>query len=364
MGSVNKFDLKHVPPLADVACCHQVLEARVRLETPTRHPLRPNEVLDGRFLIHEAMSYSGMATIYRAEDMLGARHDVAVKVPLLSVESDPVLFRLLRREEEIGLKLSHPYLQKYYPVGEKIRPYIVTEFLRGRTLDYLRFETRPLEERDALTIVSLICEALEYMHGRGFIHQDLKPANIMICCDQTLRLMDFGVASPPIRKRSVFAKLTPTFGTPEYMAPEQVENGSIDERSDVYGLGAILYELLTGVVPFKSEHAWQSAIHRITGDPTAPRKVNPSLSPQAEEIVLHAMQRSPSDRYQSMREFRADLIAPARVAVTGYCERLRLPRRKISLQGTPMIAGLLLALGVILFLISISMIVRFYLPRG
>jgi len=170
--------------------------------------------------------------------------------------------------------------------------------------------------------------------------------------------MDFGLASAPLRRRSLFARLTPIFGTPEYMAPEQVENGSVDERTDIYALGAILYELLTGAVPFKNEDPWQSAFQRTTGDPIAPRTLNPALSPQAEEIVLHALQRKPGDRYPSMAAFRADLNAPTHVPVTGYCERLRPPRWKLGFQTTPVLAGLLLGLGAILFLGTMFLILR------
>jgi serine/threonine protein kinase len=142
------------------------------------------------------------------------------------------------------------------------------------------------------------------------------------------------------------------------MAPEQVEHGPIDERTDVYAMGAILYELLTGQVPFKNEDSWQSAFQRTTGDPIAPRVLNPALSPQAEEIVLHALQRKPDDRYPSMAAFKADLDAPARVPVTGYCNRLQKPRWKLGFQSTPALAGLLLGVGAILSLVVLFLVIR------
>jgi serine/threonine-protein kinase len=347
------------PPLAGVLACQDIPEVHGHIEPSADPQLRLGQVLDSRFLVREIVSRGGMATIYQAEDLLNQRRDVALKVPLMRVESDPVSFTRFRHEEEIGLKLSHPFVLRFYPVaGEKCRPYFVTEFLRGCTLDYLRYETRPLAEADALKIAGLVCDALGYMHGQGIIHRDLKPSNIMICRDQTLRVMDFGLASAPLRRRSLFARLTPIFGTPEYMAPEQVENGSVDERTDIYALGAILYELLTGAVPFKNEDPWQSAFQRTTGDPIAPRTLNPTLSPQAEEIVLHALQRKPGDRYPSMAAFRAELSAPAHVPVTGYYERLRPPRWKLGFQTTPVLAGLLLGLGAILFLGTMFLILR------
>jgi serine/threonine protein kinase len=346
-------------PLAGVACCEQIPEYYGTIAPSAEPQLQAGQRFDGRFLVREIFSRGGMASIYRAEDMLDERREVVLKVPLTRVESDPAAFASFRHEEEIGLMLSHPYLVGFRPVvGEKSRPYIAMESLRGCTLDYLRYESRPLAEDDAFKIVSPVCEAVGYMHGRGIIHRDLKPANIMICCDHTLRVMDFGLALAPLRRRNPLAKLTTVLGTPEYMAPEQVENGPIDERTDVYAMGAILYELLTGQVPFKNEDSWQSAFQRTTGDPIAPRVLNPALSPQAEEIVLHALQRKPDDRYPSMAAFKADLDAPARVPVTGYCNRLQKPRWKLGFQSTPALAGLLLGVGAILSLVVLFLVIR------
>jgi serine/threonine-protein kinase len=352
-------------PLAGIACCHIIPEIRGNVESSAEPQLRTGEALDGRFLIREVVSRSGMATIYRAEDLLQDRRDVAVKVPLMRVESDPVSFARFRHEEAIGLKLSHPSLLRFCPfTGRKSRPYIVTEFLRGCTLAQLESETRPLAESDALKIAGVVCEAVGAMHRQGFIHGDLKPSNLMICCDHTLRVLDFGLASSPIRRRSLLAKLAPIFGSPEYMAPEQVKNEPVDERTDIYALGAILYELLTGVVPFQDEDPWQSAFQRTTGDPIAPRILNSALSPQVEEIVLHALQREPGNRYSSMAAFKADLDAPAKVHVTAYHLRLRPPRWKLGFQSTPILAGLLLGVGTVLFLVAMFLILRARLGAG
>ena len=347
------------PPLAGIGCCQSVPEYYGTIEPSAEPQLRLSQVVDGRFLIREIFSRGGMATLYRAEDLRNEKREVVLKVPLLRVESDPAAFTRFRHEEEIGLELSHPSLVGFYPAaGEKSRVYIAMESLRGCTLDYLGYDARPLPEDDALKIISPVCEAVGHMHGCGIIHRDLKPSNIMICCDRTLRVMDFGLASPPIRRRSPLAKLTTILGTPEYMAPEQVKNGPVDERTDIYALGAILYELLTGEVPFKNEDPWQSAFQRTTGDPIAPRTLNSALSPQAEEIVLHALQRNPRDRYPSMAAFKADLDAPERVQVTGYCERLRRSRWKLGFQSTPVLAGLLLGLGAILCFATLFLILR------
>jgi len=354
----NRVAASPRPPLAEVACCRDIPVLNGHLDPTVASQVLPaGHLLDDRFEIRETINSSGMSIIYRAEDLAHGRAEVAIKVPLRAVETDPVGFERFVREEEFGLKLDHPYLLKFFRLdGKKARPYLAMELLRGCTLDRIAREERPLPETDAFKIVSLASEAVGAMHRQGLIHRDLKPSNVMITVDHSLRLMDFGLASAPLRKRSLFAKMTGIFGTPEYMAPEQVENGPIDERTDIYALGAILYELLTGQVPFYNEDPWQSAFQRPTGDPIAPRQLNPRLSPQAEEITLHALQRRAEDRYPSMAAFQADLDAPELVPVTGYSERLQPPRFKLSWQGTPVWAGALLGAGVLLGLVLLFVV--------
>src|SRR5512142_2423288 len=217
----------------------------------TKYELRPGQVLDNRFQILETISRSGMATIFKATD-LNTKLTVAIKVPLLQYESDPGFYSRFLREEEIGSRLSHPYILKFYPVPEELRtrPYIVTEYLRGYTLSHLLTSVRPMPEKDAVKLASRVCEALTYLHEQGVVHRDLKPQNIMLCNDGTIRVMDFGIAKAGGR-RMTFAGFTPTVGTPDYMAPEQVKGKRGDERTDIYSLGAMLYEMVVGVPPFQ-----------------------------------------------------------------------------------------------------------------
>jgi serine/threonine protein kinase len=335
-------------PLDDVASCLDLPEHHDAVEATFAPELRAGQVLDGRFVISEPISRSGMSTIYRAQDLLSDKEIVAVKVPHLAYESDPNFFSRFQREEEIGRKLNHPSLLKFIPVENKSRPYLVTEYLSGCTLWHLLNQKRPLPEKDAFKIASLVCEALQHMHWRGVVHRDLKPGNIMICRDRTIRLMDFGIASAANSRKITLQGVNATMGTPEYMSPEQVKNQKGDERTDIYCLGAVLYEMLTGVVPFQDENCWVSMNNRVTGDPIAPRKINPDISPQAEEIVLHAMQRDPANRYQTAAAMKAELDAPRLVTVTGYSERLQAPHWRLSMRETPVIAGALIAVGFIL----------------
>jgi serine/threonine protein kinase len=248
-------------------------------------------------------------------------------VPLLKLEGDPAFFSRFEREEEIGLSLDHPGILKIIPVDPKARsrPYLVMEYLEGQTLDEIMQQTRPMPEADALKIVSRLCDAVEYLHQHQVVHRDLKPQNVMLCNDGSLRIMDFGIAKAATSKRITFGGFSPTLGTPDYMAPEQVKGQRGDERTDIYSLGAILYEMLTGRLPFEGPNAYAVMNARLAGDPVAPRAHNPALGPEVEEIVLHAMARNPADRYQSAAAFKADLDAPERVHVTGRAGRLQAP---------------------------------------
>ena len=313
-------------PLEQVSCCRDVPEYHAPVKPAIGSELHPGNVLDERFLITEVISRSGMATIYKAQDLQSQNTPVAVKVPHFEYESDPGFFTRFRREEQIGCSLNHPYLLKFIPTASpKSRPYIVTEYLRGCTLAHLLDRMCPLPEKDALKIASLLCEALEYLHNEGVIHRDLKPQNVMIGCDGTIRLLDFGLAVAADSRRVTFHGLTPAMGTPDFMAPEHVKGKRGDERTDIYSLGAMLYLMLTGKPPFEGDNALAAMNARVLGDPEPLRKVNPNILPQVEEIVLHAMERDPRNRYPSVDAMQADLENLDLVKVTGRAERLQAP---------------------------------------
>jgi serine/threonine-protein kinase len=307
-------------------------------------------LLDDRFEITDIIAKSGMASLFKANDRKTGLA-VAIKVPYLQIESDAAGFDRFRREEEIGLQLSHPHILKFVPVEKKSRPYIVTEYLEGQTLSELLKNVRPLPEPDAVKIASRVCEALEYMHQKGVVHRDLKPQNIMLCNDGSIRIMDFGIARSQASRRLTFVGFTPAMGTPDYMAPEQVRGSRGDQRTDIYSLGAILYEMATGEPPFGGDSAYVIMNARVTGDPAAPRKVNPKLTPVLEEIILHAMERDPKRRYQSAADMKRELDDYESVEMTNRCTRLQAPQIwKSRFRMLPMILGFVI-LQVILFLL-------------
>jgi serine/threonine-protein kinase len=305
--------------------CHSVLKVNEAPPRPAGYDLQPGQTLDDRFFITGIISRSGMATIFKATDLL-TKQNVALKVPLMHYESDPRFYSCFVREEKIGLLLNHPYILKSIPVEYRSRPYIVTEYLEGYTLAHLLKSVSPMPEKDAVRFAGRICEALAHMHEHGVVHRDLKPENVMICLDGTIRVLDFGIAKTR-GKSFPFIGFTPAKGTPEYMSPEHVRGKREDERSDIYSLGVMLYEMVAGAIPFarENEDVFAAMNDKVTGDPVAPHKINRELSEQVEEIVLHAMERDPGKRYPTAVAMKEDLDHPGKVELTGRCHRLQTP---------------------------------------
>jgi serine/threonine protein phosphatase PrpC/tRNA A-37 threonylcarbamoyl transferase component Bud32 len=304
--------------------------------------LSVGSVLDNRFEIVERISRSGMACIYKARDRTSGQM-VAIKVPFRHMEGDVAAATRFEREEQIGKSLNHPSVLKIIPIEEqKSRPYIVMELLTGQTLAEVLKETKPLPEADAVAIASRICDALDYLHRQNVVHRDLKPQNIMLCGDGSIRIMDFGISKSAQARRMTFVGFTPAMGTPDYMAPEQVQGKRGDERTDIYSLGAILYEMVTGSTLFEGENPYVVMNSRLTGDPPAPRKLNPKLTPVLEEIILHALERNPASRYASAATMKAELDDYEKVQMTERWTRLQPPQIwKTKFLG-PIITGVII----------------------
>src|SRR5580698_5408234 len=202
------------------------------------------------------------------------------------------------------------------------------EFLDGRTLADVLAKQKPLSEPEAVSYAGRICEALEYLHANGIVHRDLKPQNIMVCGDGSLRLFDFGIARVEKARRLTFVGLTPAMGTPDYISPEQVKGKRGDHRSDIYSLGAILYEMVTGSTPFEGESPYVVMNARVSGDPEAPRRINQELNPALEEVILHALERDPKNRFQTAGEMKRELKDLSLVQLTHRNQRLRAPQTR------------------------------------
>ena len=288
-------------------------------------PPEPGEVLDGRFLILEALSEGGTSRVLKATDL--ERGDlVAVKIPKEHFAGDAEFLERFRAEEELGLRIRHPYLIAMRPVPSKTRPYLVMEYVKGETLARrLSSGPRPSVSETARIGVMML-EALEELHRLGIVHRDVTPQNVILSENGTLRLMDYGIAGCSRRKTVNVPAEEWTWGTPAYMSPEQVRNEPGDARSDLYSLGIVLYEMLTGSVPFVGEDPVDVMNARLTEAPVRPRTLAPDLDPELERIVLRALERNRRDRYSTARGMRAALEGFAG-ASSGGSRTFRSPAR-------------------------------------
>jgi len=283
------------------------------------------QTLDGRFRLTARLAEGGMSTIYTAEDLLDEGRPVVVKVPLPMFSSGVGAWSLFQREEEIGLALDHPFCLRFLPLPVlKGRSYIVTEYVPGATLaERLRERGGVLPEPEALRIASQVCAAVDHVHARGFVHYDVKPENVILCPDGTIRLIDFGLAHDAVTSRFSLGAMPPAIASSCYVAPEQIRRQRGRKSVDIYALGAMLYEMLTGQPPFPGDDPFVVASARTLGDPVAPRAVNPRVSAQAEEIVLRALCRNPSDRYPTAAAMKKDLDLPDELLVSGLAAHLQ-----------------------------------------
>jgi len=280
--------------------------------------LHAGDQLD-HYRIEALIARSGMASIFRGTD-LRTGQPVAIKIPHPEMESDPVLFDRFHREADIGQKMDHPGVMKVYPNGDHSQIYMVMEWAPGRLLREILNKEKRLPVDRAVKITIGICDALEYIHKHGVVHRDLKPENIMVDNADNVKLIDFGIAAQAGARRLTFAKLSQVMGTPDYISPEQVKGKRGDARSDVYALGVMLYEMLTGKVPFTGPNGFAIMNDRLLNNPMPPREIDPTISPQLQEIIYRAMERDPKNRYASAREFAWDLAHQDQVGLTERAE--------------------------------------------
>jgi serine/threonine-protein kinase len=250
-----------------------------------------------------------MASIFRATDTHSGTQ-VALKLPHPEAEFDVVFYDRFQREAQIGRQLDHPSVIKVMEQRKPSRVYMVMEWVEGRLLRDVLAEAGKLEVPRAVRMTLALCDALDYIHSHGVIHRDLKPENIMVGSEDRIKLIDFGIAAKAGARRLTFGKLSNIMGTAEYISPEQVRGRRGDARSDLYSLGVVLYEMLTGRTPFRGPNPFAVMNARLRVDPVAPRTVNPALAPELEAILLRALARDPKNRYARAADFAHDLEHP------------------------------------------------------
>ncbi|HEY1806145.1 MAG TPA: serine/threonine-protein kinase [Terracidiphilus sp.] len=291
--------------------------------------LEAGDTLD-HYRLDVEVARSGMSTLFRATD-LRTGSQVALKVPHPEMEADPVLLERFQREEAIGQEIDHPGVVKTFDGEERSRRYMVIEWVEGQLLRSILNKERKLPVDRAVALTIAICDALDNLHKHGVVHRDLKPENIMVCDGDRIKIIDFGIALKEDARRITQVGLTPALGTPDYISPEQVKGRHGDQRSDVYALGAMLYEMLTGQPPFTGPSPLAVMNERLLADPAPARELNPEIPPAVEEIIFRAMARDPRHRYSTASDMAWELEHQELVGMeAGHHGPVRLGRFSIT----------------------------------
>jgi tRNA A-37 threonylcarbamoyl transferase component Bud32 len=266
----------------------------------------PKQRLAGRYVLQESIASGGMASVWRAVDEVLAR-TVALKVLRHDLAEDPVFAERFQAEAVAAARLTHQNIISTFDAGQDdgVR-YIVMEYFEGRTLRDVLDARGPLEPDDAIRLILPVLSALGFAHQNGFIHRDVKPANILVSADGRVKVADFGIAKAAFATHDLTVSGA-VLGTVRYVSPEQVQSSEVDRRSDLYSTGVVLYELLTGRPPFVAETDIATAMMRLTTDPLPPRAIRPSIPRAMESTVLKAMARRPDDRFVSAESMGAAL---------------------------------------------------------
>ncbi len=260
-------------------------------------------LLAGRYRLDEEIGRGGMATVYRAFDR-SLERPVAVKVLRDDLSADPTTVARFRAEAQAAARLSHPNIVQIFDTGEEGgRYFIVMEYLPEPDLKSIIRNYAPLPVHKVAEVAMQACEALGYAHQHGLVHRDVKPHNILFTADGRAKLADFGIAAA-VGDRAGEASL---LGSAHYISPEEVHGNAATPQSDLYSLGVVMYECLTGRTPFQGETAEAVLAKRLASPPPAPRSLNPNIPPAAEHVVVRAMARDPIQRYDSAGDMLADL---------------------------------------------------------
>jgi serine/threonine-protein kinase len=267
--------------------------------------------LSDRYELGDILGFGGMSEVHLARDQRLHR-DVAIKVLRADLARDPSFYLRFRREAQNAAALNHPAIVAVYDTGEAETPngplpYIVMEYVEGVTLRDIVHNDGPMESKRAIEVIADACQALNFSHQHGIIHRDVKPANIMISKTGAVKVMDFGIARALADANSV-TQTAAVIGTAQYLSPEQARGEKVDARSDVYSLGCVLYEILTGEPPFSGDSPVAVAYQHVREDPVPPSQRHSGITPELDAVVLKALAKNPDNRYQTAAEMRSDLV--------------------------------------------------------
>jgi serine/threonine-protein kinase len=300
--------------------------------------------LSDRYELGEILGFGGMSEVHLARDVRLHR-DVAVKVLRADLARDPGSYLRFRREAQNAAALNHPAIVAVYDTGQAETatgplPYIVMEYVNGVTLRDVVREDGPMDPAHAIEVIADACQALDFSHQHGIVHRDVKPANIMISTAGAVKVMDFGIART-LADTTGGNRLTQTaavIGTAAYLSPEQASGETVDARSDVYSLGCVLYEILTGEPPFVGDSPVAVAYQHVRKDPAPPSQRRDGVSPELDAVVLKALAKNPENRYPSAAEMRTDLIR-VRGGEPPHAPKVFTDAERTDLISSPLVSG-------------------------
>jgi serine/threonine-protein kinase len=264
----------------------------------------------GEFIYgYEIVEPIGSGAICQTYKALGPNGKfVAMKFPSVAMVGDASTYERFLRESKIGKQLVHPSIPRTVAIFENYEaPCLVLEYIEGKTLRSILTDHAPFSLEEALWITRKLASALIYLHKYGVYHRDLKPENVILDSTGRVHIIDFGIALLEGARRVTWRNLSDVLGTPDYISPEQIQGKRGDARSDLYALGNMFYEMLTGTVPFSGDNAMAIMNQHLTAAPALPSKSNPAIPPNIEAIIMKSIRKDPKERYQSAASFLEDL---------------------------------------------------------
>jgi serine/threonine-protein kinase len=311
-----------------------------------------------QYQILDHLAQGGMSDIFTAFDLVN-RRKVVIKVPDQAMLGDPAQYERFQRELDVMNTLDHPAILKGLGSGRHNRiPYLVTEFIEGQSLRECIQTAAPLPVEEALAIVRKIADGMAYCHENGVIHRDLKPENIFLLPGGQPVIMDFGLALTKSAHRVTYSNLSATMGTPDYMAPEQIDGQRGDARTDIYALGTILYEMLAGQTPFRGDTPMAVMAQHLQG--VAPRldRQNLAVTVPVAAIVAGCLQRQPEDRFRDMRALLEAIDHPEAVDLS-ILEKTSQPAGNLpSLEWVQTLKAVAIALGILAALVLLAIVLQ------
>ena len=293
------------------------------------------EVFDGRYKINRTIGVGGMAIVYEATDLMTNKR-VALKMLKDSISDNAQALRRFINESKAVAMLNHPNIVKILDVSVKTdHKFIVMEYIRGITLREYMNRKGTLDWREATEFISQILLALDHAHMKGVIHRDIKPQNIMVMEGGVIKVTDFGIAKIP--NAETVTMIDHAIGTIYYISPEQAKGKKIDERSDIYSLGVMYYEMVTGKLPFLAENSYGIMLKHISDTPTPPKKLNPKIPLGLEQIILCAMEKDVVNRYQSASQMLRHIYRIKKDPTTIFQKQTpapRTPTAEVAIQRT------------------------------